>query len=109
MGVWLDYSSVQELYRKLDLRLTQQTRRDRLNNAVEMAILLGKIGNTPAEKARYAKRCTQEWMKLKMARLDHIRSKIDKGRISRDEMDTSLEDFWAGIDADIANGELPEA
>ena len=100
---------MQELYRKLDVRLTQQERRDRLTAAVEMAVLTGKIGDTPAEKLRYSKRCTQEWIKRRTLLLNEARSKTSGGRVTREEQEMILNDFWAGVDSGIANGELPDA
>ena len=99
---------VQDFYRTIDLRMVQQERRERLNAAVDTAVRLKKIPADYQSKVRYAKRCTQHWLKRKVAVMAEARSRISSGRVSREECDSILTNFWAEIDDEISRGELPE-
>ena len=102
------HPEVQELYRTLEIRLMQQTRRERLDKAVAMAVRRKMIESTYDEKMRYARRCTQAWKVRRDNMLTVASKQTSKGRLSVEEREELLAEFWAGIDAEIDNGELPK-
>ena len=102
------HPEVHMLYRTLEIRLTQQQRRERLSRAVEVAVKKRLIPNDYEEKMRYARRCTKEWQLRKTRLLDALRAGSKQNRVSVAERDSVLRDFWLNIDAEIENGELPK-
>lgn len=101
------YEGLQALYRVLDIRYTQQQRRERLSAAVDEAVARGLIADIPDAKHQYARRCTQEWKLQRDALLDDARRKTKSGRVSVAEREMLLASFWAEIDEGITKGELP--
>jgi len=102
------HPEVNELYRKLDIRLTQQERRERLDRAVAVALRKKLIADEYMDKMQYSRRCTQEW-RLRRERILTAASKVTKGgRTSMADREVLLTEFWATIDAEIDNGEVPK-
>jgi hypothetical protein len=100
------HQGIQELYRTLEIRLTQQERRERLDAAVAVAVKKRLIDDDYDSKMRYARRCTQVW---KIRRDNLLKAHIPKkGRISLEERDELLTKFWEDIMAEIRNGEVPK-
>lgn len=97
---------LQELFRTIETRLTQQMRRVRLDAAITMAVKKSIIPDVYSSKLAYANRCTAFWAQRK-------KNLLDAHRAMKDHLDTDtrrvlLDEFWAKVDAEIANGELPK-
>lgn len=100
------HGGVHDLYRTLEIRRTQQERRERLDAAVSKALKKKLIPDTYEEKMRYARRCTQVW---KERRDNLLKAHIPKkGRLSVEEREGLLEEFWRTVMAEVDNGEVPK-
>lgn len=102
------HPGVNALLRKLEIRLTQQLRRDRLDTAVAMAVRKGLIEGDYETKVRYAKRCTQAWKLKRETMLKNAAMSTKSNRLSVAERELLLAEFWHNIEAEIQNGELPK-
>lgn len=102
------HEGVNDLYRTLEVRLTQQERRERLDRAVATAVAKKLISNDTTEKIRYARRCTQSWKMRRENLLKVTASQTGNNRLSVAERETLLHEFWQQIDEEIYNGELPK-
>ena len=60
------------------------------------------------KKMAYAKKCVQSWMTRRATLLTSYRMETEAGRLSTEEREEILEDFWKGIDQEIKRGELPK-
>lgn len=101
------HAGVQELFRTVEVRYVQTQRRARLDAAVQKAVKLRLVPDTYDDKIRYARRCTQEWTKRRMDLLKNS-AKGKGSRITVEERETLLDDFWLEIDAEIDRGEVPK-
>ena len=102
------HEGMHELYRMVNVRLTQMERRERLDAAVIAAVRKKLITDTYEEKMRYTRRCTQLWKTRRDSMLRQAASQTGKGRLSVEERETLLEQFWAGVSEEINRGELPK-
>lgn len=102
------HPEVNELYRRIEIRLTQQERRERLDRAVNMALRKRIISDAVEEKKRYANRCTQAWKLRRDHMLKTASQQCATGKVSVEEREGLLKEFWLHIDEEIANGELPK-
>lgn len=99
------YISLHELYRTLDVRLVQQQRRDRARRALE----LYERKNPKAsydEKMKWLRKLEQSWGRRRMSRLEEHRRKTADKRLSTDEREGILKDFWREVDDEINRGEM---
>lgn len=99
---------VSKLYRVLETRLIQQQRRERLTRAINMAVAKGLIKNEYEDKQRYARRCVVTWQNRKELLLKNLALTAPGTRLHTDDRATALDEFWATVDAEIDNGELPK-
>lgn len=99
---------VQALLRTLDVRLTQQVRRERISRAVAMAIRKAMVKDVYDDKIRYGRRCVQSWKLRRETLLKSLRDRTATGRVSVEEREEALAEFWQGIDEEIDRGELPK-
>lgn len=99
---------IHTFYRTILIRLTQQERRVRLDSAVAAAVRKKIIPNDYDTKVRYARKCTQYWMRRRMALLEAHRRETGTGRLSLEEREGLLTEFWSNVDAEIQQGELPK-
>lgn len=102
------HKGMNELYRKLEIRLTQQERRERLTRAVDMALRKGMVENNYDAKMVYARRCTKAWQTRRDNMLALAAKQTQTGRLSAAEGAELRDEFWQRIDEEIANGELPK-
>lgn len=95
-------ADIQDLYRRVELRVVQAERRDRLDRAVKAAIRAGAIENSPVEKKQYEQRCVAQWN----LRKQEVRKTLlgENGRANRAEYSQGLANMWAEIDNEIASG-----
>lgn len=101
------YISLHELYRMLDVRLIQQQRRDRARRALD----LYESRNPKAtweDKIKWLRKLEQSWGRRRMAFLDDRRRKTAEGRLSTEEREELLAEFWEGIDKEIKEGKIPQ-
>jgi hypothetical protein len=101
-----NYIALHELYRMLEVRLVQQQRRERGRKALAW---LEK--NHPKlsyeQKQKWFRKLEQQWSKERMSALDGARRKTVRGRVSTDEREELLAEFWAEVDERVAKGDLP--
>jgi hypothetical protein len=98
---------VQELFRTIDIRITQRERRERLARAVAAALDKHLIVDDYKVKTEYANLLTRDWLRRKETLLRSHREG-GKQRLTVDYRRTLLDEFWAKIDAEIEKGELPK-
>ena len=100
------YIALHELYRMLEVRLVQQQRRDRARRALAwLEKHYPKL--TSEQKLRWVRKVEQQWGKRRMAAMEDVRRKTLRGRLSTDERETVLEEFWQEIDQEVEKGDLP--
>lgn len=103
MGADGPAADVQELYRRVYTRYTQQFRRKRSAKALAQAIKLH--GDAPfTTKLTWTAKLETIWRKRRLAFLDAAR-KAHGGRLSQVEKVDALAEFWDMIDAGIDAGE----
>lgn len=88
---------------------TQRWRRELLDRAVAKAIQLGWIKDTVTDKARYEKRCTQQWMARRRQLLEGRRQQSSSGHLNVAEREVLLKEFWKMVEQEIDAGEGPTA
>jgi hypothetical protein len=101
----VDWQAAHALYRRVLLRATQRSRRERLDRACAKAVELGILADSFDARTAYAKKCTAEWVEHKMLALKERRA--GKLHLSVAERAEALEQFWREVDADIERGVLP--
>ena len=93
---------VQQIYRRVNTRYTQQIRRERSERALRKAEEL--YGPAPfILRQAWVARLEHLWAKRRLAYLDSHRPK--GGRLNIDERAEILGEFWGEIDHEIATGE----
>lgn len=101
-----NYIALHELYRMLEVRLVQQQRRERARKALNW---LEK--NHPKlsfeQKQKWVRKLEQQWGRERMQTLDMARRKTARGRVSTEEREEVLEEFWAEVDERVEKGDLP--
>lgn len=102
------HAGVQPFYRTLVVRLTQVQRRERLDAAVDLAVRKGLISDEYEAKMRYARRCTQVWKQRRDQLLKSHSDSTGKGRLSIEEREELLTEFWGQIAEELKNGEIPK-
>lgn len=100
------YIALHELYRMLEVRLVQQTRRERARKALNW-VERHHAKLTHEQKMRWLRKLEQQWGKQRMQYLEAERRKTERGRLSTEEREELLKQFWAEIDEQVENGELP--
>lgn len=99
------YVSLHELYRTLDVRLVQQQRRDRAKRALEVYERKHPRA-TYDEKMKWLRAQEQSWGRRRMAVLDNYRRKTAEKRLSTEEREDILKEFWRGVDDEIKAGKV---
>jgi hypothetical protein len=100
------YISLHELYRTLQVRLVQQIRRDRAARA--LAWLEKHYPKaTMKQKADWLHKLEQRWGRERFAAMDAARSKGKRDRLTTEEREEVLDQFWREVDDDIKEGSLP--
>jgi hypothetical protein len=100
------YIALHELYRTLEVRLVQQQRRERANRA--LAWLAKHYPRLDADqRQRWMRKVEQKWGQRRMAVMEAARRKTHRDRLSTEEREELLKDFWEEIDNEIRTGDLP--
>lgn len=101
-----NYIALHELYRMLEVRLVQQQRRERARKA--LAWLEKHHPKLSFEqKQKWIRKLEQQWGKERMATLDIARRKTVRGRVTTEERESVLEEFWDEVDKRVEKGDLP--
>jgi len=99
------YRGAHKVFRTLEVRYVQQERRERIRQAV--AWLESQCPTlTTDQKKLWVKRLEQLWMKQRRAWLAAHRKQHGK-RLNLDEQREVLDAFWADVDDNIKQGNLP--
>lgn len=104
-----EFAEVQEFYKVISVRAIQRRTRALIETATEVACRKGMINGSWESKQRYAKRCIQAWKLRKDNMLNAIRKASPTGRISVDHREDEPRQFWALIEQEVNNGEVPKA
>lgn len=99
------YISLHELYRTLEVRLVQQQRRDRARRALEIYERKNPRASYD-DKMRWLRKLEQSWGRRRMAKMEEYRRKTATGRLSTEEREGILKEFWQDIDREIAVGKI---
>jgi hypothetical protein len=101
------YKGLNELFRRVQSRFVQQERRRRLNLGVSLIENEVGVQFTFGQKQSVAMWLEQFWGKERTSRLEDARRAHSKGRLSSDERAEICDEFWAGIDEQLANDIVP--
>ena len=104
----VEQGAVQMFYRTLDVRATQQSRRERITIAVSNAVKARAIADTPDAKQVYARRVVQAWSRQRYAEMDEARGRTVRPRLTTEERSEILEKFWEKIDEELSTGGFPQ-
>lgn len=100
------YIALHELYRTLEVRMVQQQRRDRARKA--LAWLESRYPKlTVDQKNRWVRKLEQQWGRERLDFMEKYRNKTASGRLSTEEREEVLKEFWQEVDAEVAAGKLP--
>lgn len=100
------YVALHEFYRTLEVRLAQQQRRERAKRA--FAWVEQKFPKLNYDqKMRWLRKLEQQWSKQRMQYMDVARRRTAQGRLSSEEREQVLKEFWEEIDQQVDRGELP--
>jgi len=102
----LGYSKTQDVYRRIMGRHTQQVRRERADRAIAKAEEL--YGDTDFHtRLKWVSDLEHQWAKRRLAALTDRREKTENNRLSSDERNEVLLEFWDEIDTEINEGKVP--
>jgi hypothetical protein len=100
------FVDVQAVYRRVNGRHVQQSRRQRIAKAVKKAEeLFGEIAYT--KRMQWMAELEHEWARRRRAFLETQRERLKQDRLSTELRTEMLLEFWEIIDTEIFMGELP--
>lgn len=102
-----EYVGVHEFYKVIYVRNVQRRTRNLTAISTDLAVKRRLIPNAFETKQRYAKRCIQYWSLKRRTLLANARLANPKKRLTLEEQDEILADFWAQIELEVNNGEIP--
>lgn len=101
------YFALHELYRTLEVRMIQQQRRERARRAYSW-LERGHPRLTYEQKQRWLRKLEQQWGRERMDFLEERRRKTGTGRLSTEEREELLQEFWSKVDQAVDRGDLPQ-
>ena len=102
----LQFVKVQAIYRRLNGRYVQQSRRERMARAIIKAeALYGEIPYT--KRMQWMAEQEHIWAQRRLAFLEQQRKRLKQDRLSTDLRTEMLLEFWDIIDTEIYEGNLP--
>lgn len=104
----IEFDKVHDYYKDINARMLVQRQRRLEDMAYDVAVRKRLLADTPENRSRYAKRCTQLWKKQRKNMLDTVRADSPTGRVSVDHREKLLKEFWENIASMIDNGEVPK-
>ena len=100
------FVDVQAIYRRINGRHVQHTRRERMAKAVKRADeLFGPIAYT--KRMQWMADLEHEWARRRLAFLEAQRKRLKQERLSTELRTEMLLEFWEIIDTEIFEGVLP--
>jgi hypothetical protein len=100
------FSDIQSVYRRVNGRHVQQTRRERINRAVSKAEeLYGEIPFT--HRMRWMAELEHEWAQRRLMFLEVQRERLKQERLSSEQRTEYLLEFWDAIDTEIYEEKVP--
>ena len=100
------FVDVQAIYRRLNGRYVQQSRRERMARAIIKAeALFGEIPYT--KRMQWMAEQEHIWAQRRLAFLEQQRKRLKQERLSTELRTEMLLEFWDIIDTEIYKGELP--
>ena len=102
------HPGVNKVYRTLETRYVQVVRRKRIDAAVAQAVKKRLIEDDYASKVAYSNKCVQAWKLRRDNMLKMAANQTKSGRLSVEEREGMLEEFWLHVDEETRNGELPK-
>lgn len=101
------YKDIQAIYRRVNGRLIQQQRRERVNRAVAKAEeLYGEIPFT--QRMQWMAELEHEWAKRRLEFLEANRRRYENDRLPTEDRAELLAEFWENIDHEIYEGKIPK-
>jgi len=102
----LQFVEVQAIYRRLNGRFVQQSRRDRMARAIIKAdTLFGAIAYT--KRMQWMAELEHVWARRRLAFLEQQRKRLKQDRLSTELRTEMLLEFWDIIDTEIYEGNIP--
>ena len=102
----LQFVEVQAIYRRLNGRFVQQSRRDRMARAIIKAdTLFGEIAYT--KRMQWVAELEHVWARRRLAFLEQQRKRLKQDRLSTELRTEMLLEFWDIIDTEIYEGNIP--
>jgi hypothetical protein len=102
----LAFERVQTLYRRVMGRHTQQVRRERADRAIAKAHeLYGPVSFH--KRLQWQADLEHWWAQRRLEYLAKARAKTENNRLSSDERNDLLVEFWYAIDTEINEGNIP--
>jgi hypothetical protein len=102
----LQFVKVQAIYRRLNGRYVQQSRRERMARAIIKAeALYGEIPYT--KRMQWMAEQEHIWAQRRLAFLEQQRKRLKQERLSTELRTEMLLEFWDIIDTEIYEGNLP--
>ena len=103
----LQFVEVQAIYRRLNGRFVQQSRRDRMARAIIKAdTLFGEIAYT--KRMQWMAELEHVWAQRRLAFLEQQRKRLKQDRLSTELRTEMLLEFWDIIDTEIYEGNIPQ-
>lgn len=100
------FVEVQKVYRRINGRHVQASRRERIRRAVAKAEeIWGEIPYTV--RMQWMARLEHEWAQRRLVFLDQARRRLKTERMSTEQRTEVLLEFWDMIDTEIYEGNIP--
>lgn len=101
------FVDIQKLYRRVNGRYVQQSRRERMARATEKAEAL--FGPVPYPKRiQWMTDMEHEWARRRLEFLKVVRKRSGEQHLSTEDRAEALLEFWDIIDTEIYDGRLPK-
>lgn len=100
------FVEIQKIYRRINGRHVQASRRDRIRRAVAKAE--EQWGEIPFTlRMHWMARLEHEWAQRRLVFLDQARQRLKTERLSTEQRTEVLLEFWDMIDTEIYEGNIP--
>lgn len=100
------FVEIQKIYRRINGRHVQASRRDRIRRAVAKAE--DQWGEIPFTlRMHWMAKLEHEWAQRRLVFLDHARQRLKTERLSTEQRTEVLLEFWDIIDTEIYEGNIP--
>jgi len=100
------FQQIQSIYRRVNGRYVQQSRRDRIKRAVDKAEQMYGEANY-RDRLAWMADLEHEWAQRRLAFLEQQRTRLKLERLSTELRTELLLEFWDIIDTEIYEGNIP--